>query len=159
MPVSSPTHPFASPNAIPPRTSSTGITSLNGNSIRHPSTSSVLRPLSETDWIAQSKKSKTSHSAEPLNPHLRDQTSQSHMSDRHQAMTSDTGYSTPITAVRRPKGRRRRSDIRQWRCLDRKQGAHTAGTIRLSVRTPRKRHTESVHCCIQSVAKGAAGKT
>ncbi|EDU48391.1 IspA Geranylgeranyl pyrophosphate synthase [Pyrenophora tritici-repentis] len=97
MPVSSPTHPFASPNAIPPRTSSTGIVSLNGNSVRHPSTSSVLRPLSETDWIAQSKKSKTSHSAEPLNAHLQDQTSQSHMSDRNQAMASDTGYSTPLS--------------------------------------------------------------
>lgn len=60
-------HPFASPNAIPPRTSSTGI--LNGNSLKQ--RTSVLRPLSEIDWLGQSKKSKTFHSAEPLNAHLR----------------------------------------------------------------------------------------
>lgn len=65
--MSSTTHPFASPNAIPPRTSSTGI--LNGNSLSS-QRSSVLRPLSEVDWIGSSKKSKTSHSAEPLNAHL-----------------------------------------------------------------------------------------
>lgn len=64
MPSTSTSHPFASPNAIPPRTSSTGI--LNGNSIRH--RSSVLRPLSEVDWMSQSKKSKTSHSEEHLRP-------------------------------------------------------------------------------------------
>ncbi|KAF2851571.1 terpenoid synthase, partial [Plenodomus tracheiphilus IPT5] len=56
-------HPFASPNAIPPRTSSTGI--LNANTLQH--RTSVLRPLSEIDWLGQSKKSKTSHSAEPPN--------------------------------------------------------------------------------------------
>lgn len=44
-----------SPNAIPPRTSSSGI--LNGLKLR----SSVLRPLSEIDWMSQSKKSKHSH--------------------------------------------------------------------------------------------------
>lgn len=65
---SSTSHPFASPNAIPPRTSSTGILSLNGNSVKH--RNSVLRPLSETNWLGQSKKSKTSHSAEPLNAFL-----------------------------------------------------------------------------------------
>jgi geranylgeranyl diphosphate synthase, type III len=65
MPAS---HPFASPNAIPPRTSSTGI--LNLNSSINKQRSSVLRPLSETDWMSQSKKSKTSHSADPLNAHL-----------------------------------------------------------------------------------------
>ncbi|KAF2468860.1 terpenoid synthase [Lindgomyces ingoldianus] len=47
--------PFASPNAIPPRTSSHGI--VNGGKHRP----SVLRPLSEVDWMSQSKKSKTSH--------------------------------------------------------------------------------------------------
>lgn len=47
--------PFQSPNAIPPRTSSHGIV----NSVRH--RGSVLRPLSETDWVGQSKKSKLSH--------------------------------------------------------------------------------------------------
>lgn len=67
MPAST-SHPFASPNAIPPRTSSTGILSLNGNSVKH--RNSVLRPLSETNWLGQSKKSKTSHSAEPLNAFL-----------------------------------------------------------------------------------------
>jgi geranylgeranyl diphosphate synthase type 3 len=64
MPAES--HPFASPNAIPPRTSSTGITA-NGTpaTARH----SVLRPLSEVDWMGQSKKSKTSHDmTEPPSP-------------------------------------------------------------------------------------------
>jgi len=69
MPATSPNHPFASPNAIPPRTSSTGILNLNANTgaAKQPSRTSVLRPLSEIDWLGQSKKSKTSHSADPLN--------------------------------------------------------------------------------------------
>ncbi|PSN66067.1 terpenoid synthase [Corynespora cassiicola Philippines] len=54
--------PFASPNAIPPRSSSYGI-----NGIKH--RSSVLRPLSEIDWMSQSKKSKHSHSSNGLNRH------------------------------------------------------------------------------------------
>lgn len=54
------THPFASPNAIPPRTSSTGqVTNAHPASPRQ----SVLRPLSEIDWMSQSKKSKTSHAS------------------------------------------------------------------------------------------------
>lgn len=57
-------HPFASPNAIPPRTSSTGILNANANTLQH--RTSVLRPLSEIDWLGQSKKTKTSHPAEPL---------------------------------------------------------------------------------------------
>ncbi|KAK7192047.1 hypothetical protein DPSP01_003913 [Paraphaeosphaeria sporulosa] len=65
MPSSGPAHasaptadfqsPFQSPNAIPPRTSSHGI----ANGVKH--RSSVLRPLSEIDWISQSKKSKLLH--------------------------------------------------------------------------------------------------
>lgn len=58
MPSSGPaplSSPFASPNAIPPRTSSHGLV----NGVRH--RSSVLRPLSETDWLSQSKKSKLFH--------------------------------------------------------------------------------------------------
>ncbi|KAF9736833.1 hypothetical protein PMIN06_012828 [Paraphaeosphaeria minitans] len=65
MPSSGPAHapaspsnfqsPFQSPNAIPPRTSSHGI----ANGVKH--LSSVLRPLSEIDWISQSKKSKLLH--------------------------------------------------------------------------------------------------
>jgi geranylgeranyl diphosphate synthase type 3 len=51
--------PFQSPNAIPPRTSSHGI----ANGVKH--RSSVLRPLSEIDWISQSKKSKLSHENQP----------------------------------------------------------------------------------------------
>jgi geranylgeranyl diphosphate synthase type 3 len=43
--------PFASPNAIPPRTSSHGIV----NGLKH--RSSVLRPLSEIDWMSQGTKS------------------------------------------------------------------------------------------------------
>jgi geranylgeranyl diphosphate synthase type 3 len=97
-------HPFASPNAIPPRTSSTGI--LNGNSLNH--RSSVLRPLSEVDWMSQSKKSKTSHSEEALNAHLR-QSSENHIPPPY-TMTSQgqnthnaaglefsTNYPTPIS--------------------------------------------------------------
>ncbi|KAF2627380.1 geranylgeranyl pyrophosphate synthetase [Macroventuria anomochaeta] len=62
--MSTATHPFASPNAIPPRTSSTGQVT-NGHPVNPHH--SVLRPLSETDWMSQSKKSKTSHaSTEPL---------------------------------------------------------------------------------------------
>lgn len=67
--------PFASPNAIPPRSSSYGLV----NGVKH--RSSVLRPLSETDWLSQSKKTKHSHSSttslrnsysqqmNPLQPH------------------------------------------------------------------------------------------
>ena len=46
---------FQSPNAIPPRTSSYGIPNLKHQS-------SALRPLSEVDWMSQSKKSKLYHS-------------------------------------------------------------------------------------------------
>ena len=56
--------PFASPNAIPPRTSSHGVANTNGVSRQR---SSVLRPLSEIDWMSQSKKTKHSHSStDPL---------------------------------------------------------------------------------------------
>ncbi|KAL5119937.1 geranylgeranyl pyrophosphate synthetase [Pleosporales sp. CAS-2024a] len=64
--MSSPSHPFASPNAIPPRTSSTGI--LHGTSIKQ-QRSSVLRPLSELDWMSSSKKTKTSHTDEAMDLH------------------------------------------------------------------------------------------
>jgi geranylgeranyl diphosphate synthase type 3 len=89
MPSStSPTHPFASPNAIPPRTSSTGILNLNGHSAKQQQ--SVLRPLSEIDWLGQSKKSKTSHqsSAEPLNAHAPEQ--QQHEHEHEHAMDTST---------------------------------------------------------------------
>ncbi|CAG5181336.1 uncharacterized protein ALTATR162_LOCUS9711 [Alternaria atra] len=77
MPATSPNHPFASPNAIPPRTSSTGMLNLNANTAaKQPSRSSVLRPLSEIDWLGQSKKSKTSHSADPLNAPFQQQSLQ-----------------------------------------------------------------------------------
>lgn len=42
---------FKSPNAIPPRTSSTGVQSLFASP-----TKPVLRPVPEADWIAPSKK-------------------------------------------------------------------------------------------------------
>jgi geranylgeranyl diphosphate synthase type 3 len=98
-------HPFASPNAIPPRTSSTGI--LDGTSLRT-HRSSVLRPLAEVDWMSQSKKSKTSHSEEPLDAHLRQ--SSENTAPRPYAMASQaqnapsilsleasTNYPTPIS--------------------------------------------------------------
>ena len=52
---------FRSPNAIPPRTSSTGL--INGF---HPPTKAVLRPVSEGSWIAPNKKLHTT--AAPTSP-------------------------------------------------------------------------------------------
>ncbi|KAH7384342.1 geranylgeranyl pyrophosphate synthetase [Phaeosphaeria sp. MPI-PUGE-AT-0046c] len=103
-------HPFASPNAIPPRTSSTGI--LNGNSLRQ-HRSSVLRPLSEVDWMSQSKKSKTSHSEEGLNAHLQqDDATQRRYTMASQGMNANapaganlevsTSYPTPISPPQDP---------------------------------------------------------
>lgn len=61
MPNDSHSHsPFASPNAIPPRTSSHGIV----NGVKH--RPSVLRPLSEIDWMSQSKKTKHTHASAPM---------------------------------------------------------------------------------------------
>ncbi|OCL05463.1 terpenoid synthase [Glonium stellatum] len=54
-----------SPNAIPPRTSSHGIVT-NGQHVS--SVKSVLRPLSENDWIAQGKKHTPSISHTHLQP-------------------------------------------------------------------------------------------
>ncbi|KAF1933158.1 geranylgeranyl pyrophosphate synthetase [Didymella exigua CBS 183.55] len=94
--MSTETHPFASPNAIPPRTSSSGQVA-NGQPIypRH----SVLRPLSEIDWMSQSKKSKTSHaSTGPLNgtqPHSNSHT-QSHSEPMNLEEVS-TNYPTPLS--------------------------------------------------------------
>ncbi|PHH58905.1 hypothetical protein CDD80_1926 [Ophiocordyceps camponoti-rufipedis] len=54
-------NPLASPNAIPPRTSSTGIHSRSVVSLSHTaSTSSVLRPVSEADWLGQKKPASSS---------------------------------------------------------------------------------------------------
>lgn len=50
-----------SPNAIPPRTSSTGIV-MNGHVPQKP----VLRPLSEVDWMSQ--KAKANAYPTPLSP-------------------------------------------------------------------------------------------
>jgi geranylgeranyl diphosphate synthase type 3 len=104
-------HPFASPNAIPPRTSSTGI--LNGHSVTQ--RGSVLRPLSEIVWMSQSKKSKTSHSAEPLNAHMLDKTHNMEQDTQPYAMAAQsntsngakleasTNYPTPISPPSEPK--------------------------------------------------------
>ena len=87
MPPTSSHHPFASPNAIPPRTSSSGILNVTGNSV--PLKGSVLRPLSEIDWLGQSKKTKLSHSVDNLNTNSH-QRSKSHQLDRPRTMASDT---------------------------------------------------------------------
>lgn len=94
--MSTDTHPFASPNAIPPRTSSTGqVTYGQAVNPRH----SVLRPLSEIDWMSQSKKSKTSHaSTEPTNGTQ----SQLHMHSKSQSEPMNleevsTNYPTPLS--------------------------------------------------------------
>ncbi|KAJ4372727.1 geranylgeranyl pyrophosphate synthetase [Didymella sp. IMI 355093] len=90
------THPFASPNAIPPRTSSTGqVTNTQPTYPRH----SVLRPLSEIDWMSQSKKSKTSHG--PTEPSDGTQ-SRSHSQAQSAPETMNleevsTNYPTPLS--------------------------------------------------------------
>ncbi|KAF2126527.1 hypothetical protein P153DRAFT_425095 [Dothidotthia symphoricarpi CBS 119687] len=89
-------HPFASPNAIPPRTSSTGIVGTPHSTI-HPRPS-VLRPLSELDWMGQSKKSKTSH-----NPNF----SPDAMATDARATASlevSTNYPTPLSPPSESKG-------------------------------------------------------
>lgn len=53
----SPAIPFQSPNAIPPRTSSTGC------AIPHVPSRSVLRPVSESDWLGQSTRSRQRNSS------------------------------------------------------------------------------------------------
>ncbi|KAM4057609.1 polyprenyl synthetase domain-containing protein [Hirsutella rhossiliensis] len=58
-------NPLASPNAIPPRTSSSGLharAAHQSSVISHQSTSppSVLRPVSEGDWLSQKKKQTSS---------------------------------------------------------------------------------------------------
>ena len=50
---------FQSPNAIPPRTSSTGL-----NGVYSP-TKPVLRPVSESDWIAPNKRLHTTSNPNP----------------------------------------------------------------------------------------------
>ncbi|KAF4468458.1 geranylgeranyl pyrophosphate synthase, partial [Fusarium albosuccineum] len=51
MPISS--NPLASPNAIPPRTSSTGVPAQ----LNSPPIKSVLRPVAEADWLSQKQRS------------------------------------------------------------------------------------------------------
>ena len=102
-------HPFASPNAIPPRTSSTGI--LNGHTIHR--RTSVLRPLSETDWLAQSKKTKTSHPAhhDDCTPDMAPQSDSTPMdthdipaSQRTSLLEISTSYPTPLSPPAAQKG-------------------------------------------------------
>ncbi|KAJ4359366.1 geranylgeranyl pyrophosphate synthetase [Ascochyta clinopodiicola] len=96
--MSTDTHPFASPNAIPPRTSSSGqVANSHPVNPRH----SVLRPLSEIDWMSQSKKSKTSHaSTEPLNGTQTHSHSQSQSHSQPEPMNLEevsTNYPTPLS--------------------------------------------------------------
>jgi geranylgeranyl diphosphate synthase type 3 len=91
-------NPFASPNAIPPRTSSQGSLSNgtgNGNGIRQ-HRSSVLRPLSEIDWMSQSKKTKHSHSS--TTPLRTAYSSQTTMNPTHPHSLPQThAYPTPMS--------------------------------------------------------------
>ncbi|KAJ4990121.1 Geranylgeranyl pyrophosphate synthase 2 [Stagonosporopsis vannaccii] len=94
------THPFASPNAIPPRTSSTGqVTTGHPANPRH----SVLRPLSEIDWMSQSKKSKTSHASidaaanTQSRPHSHSQLHSQSRSDPMSLEEVSTSYPTPLS--------------------------------------------------------------
>ncbi|KAM3076242.1 geranylgeranyl pyrophosphate synthetase [Clarireedia jacksonii] len=52
-----------SPNAIPPRTSSTGY-----NGINHTASKPVLRPVPEGDWISQRLNSRAAQSGNSINP-------------------------------------------------------------------------------------------
>ncbi|KAI9643875.1 geranylgeranyl pyrophosphate synthetase [Ciborinia camelliae] len=56
---------FPSPNAIPPRTSSTGH-----NNINHIVSKSVLRPVPEGDWISQRNSMHTAQSSGTMNPSI-----------------------------------------------------------------------------------------
>ena len=94
------THPFASPNAIPPRTSSTGqVTNVHPASPRQ----SVLRPLSEIDWMSQSKKSKTSHAStethteEQERSHSHPQTMSQPQFEPMNLEEVSTSYPTPLS--------------------------------------------------------------
>jgi geranylgeranyl diphosphate synthase, type III len=61
---------YPNPNAIPPRTSSSGFVT-NGTSQPSPS-KPVLKPIAEVDWLGQSKKSPTSpHHPSPTYAHRR----------------------------------------------------------------------------------------
>ncbi|KAK8115159.1 geranylgeranyl pyrophosphate synthase [Apiospora kogelbergensis] len=57
LPSSSSSIPFQSPNAIPPRTSSTGYT------VPHVPSKSVLRPVPESDWLGQTTRTRHRHSS------------------------------------------------------------------------------------------------
>lgn len=62
-PPPSSTSPFASPNAIPPRSSSYGLANLVGKS-----KANVLRPLSEIDWLSQSSNLKDRRASGSVHP-------------------------------------------------------------------------------------------
>lgn len=82
-----------SPNAIPPRTSSTTAL-LNGDRAGKPlkrASTSVLRPISETDWLSQGKRV----SQEPLGKHSRRSTG-----------PSTPASHTPVSPPRRMEGSR-----------------------------------------------------
>ncbi|KAF2705992.1 geranylgeranyl pyrophosphate synthetase [Pleomassaria siparia CBS 279.74] len=96
VPVFQSSSPFASPNAIPPRTSSHGIISPVKLY------TSVLRPLSEVDWMSQSKKSKHSHSSTAP---LRDSCSGPMPGSNTQSNTGSmdgTAYLTPASSMSPP---------------------------------------------------------
>ncbi|KAK8124530.1 geranylgeranyl pyrophosphate synthase [Apiospora kogelbergensis] len=57
LPSSSSSIPFQSPNAIPPRTSSTGYT------VPHVPSKSVLRPVPESDWLGQTTRTRHRHNS------------------------------------------------------------------------------------------------
>lgn len=59
----SPMSDLSSPNAIPPRTSSTGQ-----NGVNHVGTKPVLKPVPEGDWISQRKRSSGHASSSSINP-------------------------------------------------------------------------------------------
>ncbi|KAF2281115.1 terpenoid synthase, partial [Westerdykella ornata] len=88
--------PFASPNAIPPRTSSHGL--VNPNTAAQRSRVSVLRPLSEIDWMSQgsslSARSKRSSNADvPLVQQLQQQ--QQHQTPPTSPVTASNMASPP----------------------------------------------------------------
>jgi geranylgeranyl diphosphate synthase, type III len=75
---------FQSPNAIPPRTSSTGYT------IPSPPVKSVLRPVPESNWLAQSVHTHRKAPSATLSP-----TTSQHPSQHHLADMSSSGPRDP----------------------------------------------------------------
>jgi len=66
---------------------------------------------------------------------------------------------TALPALGTPKRHRRRAYIREWRRVDRREGAHIIRAVRLSVRTPGQGYPQSMYRRLQPMVKSATRKT